>query len=201
MRFTNETLPAIDSAVAQAEQDRPEGRIAAAQVTLIDYQRRAVRAELLPNLEFLGDYGVSGITPTNTDLPTRRAAIQLNVPVFNGGLTRGRIAVAASQQRQSQLELNSTRGQIEEDVRLAFASLHTTAEGVRAADKLLELAQRELEMARDRFRAGVADNLEVISAQTALADARAAQITALAQYNASRLNLAAALGHAQAFRW
>ena len=201
MRFTNETLPAVDSAVAQAEQDRPEGRIAAAQVTLIGYQRRAARAELLPNLEFLGDYGVSGITPTNTDLPTRRAALQLNVPIFNGGLTRGRIAVATSQERQSELELNSTRGQIEEDVRLAFASLHTTAEGVRAADKLLELAQRELEMARDRFRAGVADNLEVISAQTALADARAAQITALAQYNASRLNLAAALGHAQAFRW
>ena len=201
MRFTNETLPAIDSALAQAEQDRPEGRIAAAQVTLIDYQRRAARAELPPNLEFLGDYGVSGITPTKTDLPTRRAAIQLNVPIFNGGLTRGRIAVAASQERQSELELNSTRGQIEEDVRLAFASLHTTAEGVRAANKLLELAQRELEMARDRFRAGVADNLEVISAQTALADARAAQVTALAQYNASRLNLAAALGHAQAFRW
>jgi outer membrane protein TolC len=56
-------------------------------------------------------------------------------------------------------------------------------------------------MARDRFRAGVADNLEVINAQTALAEARAAQVTALAQYNATRLNLAAALGHAQAFRW
>jgi outer membrane protein len=201
LRFSNETLPAIDSAVAQAEQDRPEVRIAAAQVTLTDYKKRAARAELLPNVEFLGDYGVSGITPTNTDLPTRRAAVQLNVPIFNGGLTRGRIAVAASQERQSELELSSTRGQVEEDVRLAFATLRTTAEGVRAADKSVELAQRELEMARDRFRAGVADNLEVTTAQTALAETRAAQVTALAQYNATRLNLAAALGHAQAFRW
>jgi outer membrane protein len=201
LRFSNETLPALESAVAQAEQDRPEVRIAAAQVTLTDYKKRAARAELLPNVEFLGDYGVSGITPTNTDLPTRRAAVQLNVPIFNGGLTRGRIAVAASQERQSELELNSTRGQVEEDVRLAFATLRTTAEGVRAADKSVELAQRELEMARDRFRAGVADNLEVTTAQTALAEARAAQVTALAQYNATRLNLAAALGHAQAFRW
>lgn len=201
LRFSSEALPAIDSALAQAEQDRPEVRIAAAQVRLIDYQRRAARAELLPSLEFLGDYGVSGITPSKSDLPTRRAALQLNIPIFNGGLTQGRIAVAASQQRQSELELSSTRGQIEEDVRLAFATLRTTAEGVRAADKSLELAQRELEMSRDRFRAGVADNLEVVSAQTALAEARAAQVTALAQYNATRLNLAAALGHAQAFRW
>jgi outer membrane protein len=200
-QFTDETLPTIDSAVAQAEQDRPEARIAAAQVTLTGYQRGAVRADLLPNVEFFGDYGVSGNTPAKTDLPTRRLAVQLNVPIFNGGLTQGRIAVAESQKRQSELELNSTRGQIEEDVRLAFAALRTTAEVVRAADKSLALAQRELEMARDRFRAGVADNLEVISAQTALADARAAQVTALAQYNATRLNLAAALGRAQAFRW
>ena len=90
---------------------------------------------------------------------------------------------------------------VEEDVRLAFSALNTVAEAVRAADKSVELAQREMEMARDRFRAGVADNLEVISAQTTLADARAAQVTALAQYNAARLNLAAALGRAQKFRW
>jgi outer membrane protein TolC len=201
LTFTIESLPAIDLAVAQAEKDRPEVRIAAAQVTLNDYERRAARADLLPNVEFLGDYGVSGITPTNTDLPTRRVAAQLNVPIFNGGLTQGRIAVAASRERQSELELNSTRGQVEEDVRLAFSALRTTAEAVRAADKSVELAQRELEMSRDRFRAGVADNLEVISAQTSLADARASQVSALAQYNAARLNLAASLGRAQSFRW
>lgn len=201
LRFTAESLPTLDSAVTQAEQDRPEVRIAAAEVVVSTYERQAARAELLPNLEFLGDYGVSGITPTKTDLPTRRVAVQLNVPIFNGGLTRGRIAVAASQARQRELELSSVRGQVEEDVRLAFAVLHTTAEGVLAANKSLELAQRELEMARDRFQAGVADNLEVVSAQTALSEARSAQVTALAQYNATRLNLAAALGRAQQFRW
>jgi outer membrane protein TolC len=72
---------------------------------------------------------------------------------------------------------------------------------VRAADESVTLAQRELEMARDRFRAGVADNLEVITAQTTLANARVAQVTSLAQHNAARLNLAAALGRAETFRW
>jgi len=201
LSFTIETLPSIDSAVSQAENDRPEVRIAAQQVTINDYEKRAARADQLPDLEFLGDYGVSGITPAKSDLPTRRVAVQVNVPIFNGGLTRGRMEVASSRERQSELELNSTRGQVEEDVRLSFSALRTTAEAVRAADKSVELAQRELQMARDRFRAGVADNLEVISAQTALAEARAAQVIALAQYNAARLNLAASLGRAQTFRW
>jgi outer membrane protein len=201
LRFTTETLPAVEAAVAQAGETRPEIRIAERQLTLLDYERRAVRAELLPSLEFVGDYGISGITPTNTALPTRRAAIQLNVPIFNGGLTRGRIEVATSRERQAELELGSVRGQVEEDVRLAYATLRTTAEQVRAADQTVTLAERELEMARDRFRAGVGDNVEVVTAQTTLSNARDAQVNALAQYNAARLNLAAALGRAEQFRW
>ena len=72
---------------------------------------------------------------------------------------------------------------------------------LRAADLAVTLAERELEMARDRFRAGVGDNIELVTAQTTLANARLDQVAALALYNGARLNLAAALGRAQAFRW
>jgi outer membrane protein TolC len=201
LRFTEEPLPVADLVVAQAGKTRREVRIAEEQIRTSELERKAVRAEYLPSLEFVGDYGVSGITPTNTDLPTRRAAIQLNVPIFNGGLTRGRLAVATSRERQAELELGNVRGQVEEDVRLALSTLRTAAAQVRAADEAVTLAERELEMSRDRFRAGVADNLEVVNAQTSLANARDAQITALALYNAARLNLAAATGRAESFRW
>jgi outer membrane protein TolC len=201
LRFTDEPLPSAETAVSDAAQNRREVRIAEEQVNLSNLERKAVRAELLPSLDFVGDYGVSGITPTDTALPTRRAAIQLNVPLFNGGLTRGRITVSTSREQQAELELGSVRGQVEEEVRLALSGLRTAAAEVRAADESVRLAERELEMARDRFRAGVADNLEVVSAQTSLANARDAQVRALAAYNAARLNLAASLGRAQAFRW
>lgn len=200
LRFTTEAMPSIETALSQAGQNRPEVRIAEAEVTLDNIERRAVRAEQLPSLEFLADYGVSGITPTNKDFPTRRVAVQLNVPIFNGGLTRARIEVAASRQRQVELQLGSIRGQVEEDVRLALATIKTTAAQVSAADQTVTLAERELDMARDRFRAGVGDNVEVVGAQTALSNAREAQVTALAQYNAARLNLASALGRAESFR-
>jgi outer membrane protein len=201
LRFAEETLPAIETAVATAEDNRAEVRVARAEVAVNDYQKRAARAEQLPSLEFLGDYGVSGITPLTSALPTRRYAIQLNVPIFNGGFTRGRIQVASSRESQAELQLASIRGQIEADVRLAYAELRTTAETVRAADLAVTLAERELEMARDRFRAGVGDNIELVTAQAALANARLDQVTALALYNAARLNLASALGRAQTFRW
>src|SRR5260221_9424825 len=103
LSFVIETLPAIETAVAQAEDTRAEVRVAQAQVTEAAYQKRAARAEQLPSLEFMGDYGVSGITPANSDLPTRRAAVQLNVPIFNGGLTRGRIQVARHRPNEAEL--------------------------------------------------------------------------------------------------
>src|SRR5262249_24306873 len=132
-------------------------------------------------------------------LPTRAVAIRLNVPIFNGGATRGRITEAASKERQAELALNDVRTQVEQDVRLAERTLAATADAVRAANQALSLALRELQMARDRFAAGVADNLEVLNAETALADARLSQVAALAQFNSARLNLATALGRAQSY--
>jgi outer membrane protein TolC len=194
-------LPAIETAVSTAEDNRAEVHFAQAEIVVNDYQKRAARAEQLPSLEFLGDYGISGITAVTSALPTRRYALQLNVPIFNGGLTRGRIQVASSRENQAELQLASIRGQVEEDVRLAYAGVRTTAVTVRAADLAVTLAERELEMARDRFRAGVADNIELVTAQVGLANARLEQVTALALYNGARLNLASALGRAQTFRW
>ncbi|MCM3900865.1 MAG: TolC family protein [Pyrinomonadaceae bacterium] len=201
LRFTEEPLPAVETAVAQAGQNRREVQVAEEQIKASQLQRKAVRAEYLPSVELVGDYGVSGITPTNSSLPTRSVAVQVNVPIFNGGLTRGKVTAAASRERQTELELSNVRGQVEEDVRLALTTLRTTAVQVRAADESVVLALRELEMARDRFQAGVADNIEVVTAQTSLASARDAQVTALSQHNAARLNLAAALGRAETFRW
>jgi len=201
LRFSPDALPAIETAIAAAEDTRAEIRAAEAQLTVNQLEARATRAEQLPSLEFVGDYGISGVTPVTSALPTRRYAIQLDVPIFNGGLTRGRMQVANAREREAQLQLDTTRGQVAEDVRLAYAALRTTADTVSAADSAVTLAERELQMAQDRYRAGVGDSIELVTAQTTLANARLDQVTALAAYNGARLNLAAALGRAQNFRW
>lgn len=201
LRFAQENFPSVENAIQTANQNRYEIRISEEQLRRLGLERRAINAENYPSLVFSGDYGVSGNTPTQNDIPTRRVQVQLNVPIFNGGLTRGREAVAASQQRQAELQLGDVRGQVENDVRIALQTLTTTAAQVRAAQDSLNLAQRELQLARDRFAAGVADNIEVVNAQTSLANAQDAVVVALAAYNAARLNLAAALGMTENFRF
>ncbi|HWQ54107.1 MAG TPA: TolC family protein [Bryobacteraceae bacterium] len=70
---------------------------------------------------------------------------------------------------------------------------------MRAAQKSLDLAERELSLARDRFQNGVGDNIEVTNAQTALEDARQELVSSTAQFTVSRLNLMSAMGRAEYF--
>src|SRR5262245_1189412 len=200
MRFAVGHMPTAEIAVIDAKQSRYELQIAAQMLTQRRLERRASVAEQYPSLAFAGDYGSSGVTPWLTNFPTRSVVLQVNVPIFNGGLTRGRIEVAKSQECQAELQLRDTEAQVEEDVRLALVTLTSAAEQVRAAEATFNLAEIELRMARDRFAAGVADNIEVIQAQTSLENGRNGRVTALAVYNTARVNLAAALGRAQSFR-
>jgi outer membrane protein TolC len=201
LKFSADELPSIDAALAIAEQNRVEIHVAQEQVKFQDYNQKAAHAELMPSLDFVADYGVGGSTPVEAALPTRSYGVRLNLPIFNGGLTRGRIAVAKSRKHQAEMQLDDLRAQVEEDVRLAMKTLSTTDAQERAAEQALALAERELKMASDRFAAGVGDNVEVINAQTALANARDARVAALAQYNAARVNLCAALGQIESFHW
>jgi len=200
MRFAVGHTPTAEIAVTDAKQSRYELQIAAHLLKQRRLERRAAVAEQYPSLGFAGNYGSSGITPWLTNLPTRSVAVQVSVPILNGGLTRGRIEVAKSQECQAELQLRDTEAQVEEDVRLALVTLASAAEQVRAAEATFKLAEIELRMARDRFAAGVADNIEVIQAQTSLENGRNERVTALAVYNTARVNLAAALGRAQSFR-
>ncbi len=76
----------------------------------------------------------------------------------------------------------------------AVAQIEAARTEVDAANLGVNFAAESVRQARDRFRAGVANNIEVITAQDGLARANDNQITALYRYNQSRADLARATG-------
>jgi outer membrane protein TolC len=62
------------------------------------------------------------------------------------------------------------------------------------AEKTQKLAQDQLRLAQQRYQNGVADNREVVEAQTQLAVADDNLVEAIYQYNLSRVELARARG-------
>ena len=71
---------------------------------------------------------------------------------------------------------------IEQEIRKAVLDLESTEQQVAVTQQGLDLAQQELRLAEDRFRNGVTDNIEVVTAQDALSSAQDDRITALARH-------------------
>src|SRR6202034_1609410 len=83
---------------------------------------------------------------------------------------------------------------IEVDIRSALLDLKSTADQVAVAQDNLGVATQTLTQARDRFSAGVTDNIEVVQAQDAVANAQEALISSMYANNLAKVALARAVG-------
>lgn len=192
-------LPSVGSALNEAYAARPEVAMARGRIDQGRANLASARGQRLPTVSLNAAYGASGNTPHKNSEGTYSVGAQLNIPIFSGGAVSGQIDTAASQLTQQQIRYRDTREQVEQDVRTSRQTLDTLSSQVRAARANLTLAKDELKRSSDRFKHGVANNLEVVDAQSSLADARNQRINALAEYTRARINLAAALGRAQQF--
>jgi outer membrane protein TolC len=86
---------------------------------------------------------------------------------------------------------------VDQEVRSAFLDLNSAAQQVAVAQSTAGLAQQQLIQARDRFVAGVADTIEVVQAQEAVATATENYIASVFGHNVAKLSLARALGVAE----
>ena len=158
--------------------------------------RRAIVDEALPSVSVNADYGRIGLTPGDAH-GTFTVAGALNVPIFQGGRSRGRLLEAEADLRARKSEAEDLKAGIYYDVRSVFLDLQATDEQLQVATRARELAGQQLTQARDRFGAGVADNIEVVQAQEAVTLAAEQYIGALYGYNVAKALLARGLGVAE----
>lgn len=186
----------VEEALARAYASRADYQSAQAQVRTAEQQRRAASAEYWPTFVASADYGLIGAQPTHVN-GTVDAAASLKIPIFQGGRVHGDIVQADAALVESRERLENLRGQIDQDVRSALLDLQATAEQVEVARSNVDLANQTLEQARDRFAAGVTDNIEVVQAQGSVTSANEAYISSLYSYNVARISLARATGYAE----
>jgi outer membrane protein TolC len=187
----------VEQALAQAYKERPDYVAAQERVKAAEATRAAAFSELLPSVRLTADYGVIGLTPAGA-LKTYTVAGALNIPIFQGGRTQGRVAQADADLRDRRAEAEDLRAQIYYDVRTSFLDLQATGEELQVAARSRDLANEELTQARDRFASGVADNIELVQAQQSVTEAEEQYIDALLGFDVSKAVLARSLGDAEA---
>jgi outer membrane protein TolC len=183
---------ALDAAYAHRE----DYLAAIEQQKAAESMRKAALAERLPTVKFNADFGAIGLSPS-TSLPTFDLLGAVDVPLWNGGRTKGHIAQATADLQRRTNELADLKARVYYDVRSAFLELESTRQQFEAASRGTELAAQQLQQSRDRFAAGVANNIEVVQAQEAVAVATEQSISAQYGFSVAKALLAQSIGNAE----
>ncbi len=187
--------PGIEAAqsIEQAYTTRPEIQALEAREQVIQSQRKAAGDQRLPKLTLSGFWGYQGLS-LPTSIPAYTFQATLDVPLYTGGRIHAEMAKADIELRKVAREREELRNRIALEVKTSVEQLAASRHEVEVANLGVKLAEEEVSQARDRFQAGVANNIEVVSAQDAFARANDNQIAALYRYNQSRAELAHATG-------
>ncbi|MGH9140308.1 MAG: TolC family protein, partial [Vicinamibacterales bacterium] len=175
----------IDDAVALGYKTRPDYKAALERLSAAEATRRSIIGEALPSVRINADYGAIGLTPSDAR-STFAVTGAVSVPIFQGGRTRGRLLEADADIRNRRAEAEDLKAAIYYEVRAAFLDLEATAQQLALAVKTRDLANQQLTQARDRFAAGVANNVEVVQAQDAVAVATEQFIAAQYGYDLAK---------------
>jgi outer membrane protein TolC len=186
----------IEEYLRRAYTSRQDYQAAQAQLRATEFSRRAATAGHYPSLDVNANYGDIGVTPAHSN-GTWQVNGGITIPIFAGGKTHSDVLEADAQWKQARSQLGDLRGRIDYEVRAALLDLNSAAEQVEVARSSVELAEESLTQSRDRFTAGVTDNLEVVQAQESVATAHESYIQSLYAHNLAKVELAYAIGDAE----
>ena len=185
-------LPSPERVVPSALVARADYVSLARQREQLAEQQNAGHARYLPKLSIFGNYGALGRS-VGSSAGTGLIQAQLDIDLFNRDRNGEALEIASRIKRIDDQIADYRRG-IEVEVRQALLNLESASEQVAVAQDGLDLAQRELKLAQDRFQSGVTHKVEVITAQDELARAQENHIVAVSNYVDAKFALARSSG-------
>jgi outer membrane protein len=187
----------VNETLARAWAARPEMRQLSAQRVRAELAARTASDARMPRVSVSGGW-MEQAAMASTAIPVYQYQANLDVPIFTGGRIQAERAEAGIAIRQIGQQEQDLRNRIALEVKTAIARLESARGEVAVANQAVDLSKQEVDQARDRFQAGVVNNIEVISAQDALARANDNQIAALYRFSQARADLAHASGQMEA---
>ncbi|MBY4922230.1 TolC family protein, partial [Burkholderia contaminans] len=195
----------VDRLIDEAKIHHPKLVAARAMLEAARANVDAMRAQGRPTVSLAGSlaqnnpsYQQQPVSLGSPSVSTSRGStigIQVTIPLFEGFASGYRTAQAQAQADAQEADLRDTELQVSLDVWESYQSLQTDTVNVGNSKDLLADAQRALDIARGRYKAGVGTFTELLNAQTALTEAQKQRLVAISKWRTARLKLAASLGN------
>ena len=175
-------IPSFEILVGAALDRRPEIMQAEYLVEIAKRAIRVARGEYFPKLEAVAAYDYSSqsdaFTLSDNISKSWTAGLQISFPLFEGFKTRGDVSERRAQHNQARLSLSQQEDNIKLEVRQAYDQLAQAKKTLDVQGGTIAQATEGLRIANLRYESGVGTQLEVLSAQAALTQARGAHTQA-----------------------
>jgi outer membrane protein len=180
--------PSTDSAgmVAQAFQQRPELAGLRLQRESAYRFERAERDLKLPTVSLTGVGGFIPYVHQLATVPTppeyEGAAVNVEIPIFNGGLFTARREAAHYKAQAADQRVRDLEESIARDVRVALSDSQTAYHQLDVTAELLQQATMALDLAQGRYNLGLSSIVELSQAQLNLTQAEVENLGAKYDY-------------------
>lgn len=201
-------------AQSKASQDRVAQRDLNAWLTLVQDQHPAILAarkqlesakekrtvalsDGMPSIDFTANFFQNGRPNQGLTLVKTQetlAGFTLNIPIFDGFAKAYKVRGAEAEVEQKRAELQEVENQVSMEVVKAYADTSSAIKNIDSAQLLLNSALASLKSIARKYDFGAADILEMLNAQSSLADAQQEQIRCLAELRSAKLKLYASAG-------
>lgn len=181
----------------QAKTQHPSIVAATAQLEAAKKRLAATRSEGLPTLDLAMNQYLNGRPNqgfSGVESQEKMLMLTLNFPLFDGFSRTYKVRGAEAQIEVREAELQDTQNQVLAEVVKAHADAQAALSNLTASQKLITAAQNAVASVQRRYDKGATDILEMLAAQSSLADANQERIRALADWRSSRLRLVANTG-------
>jgi outer membrane protein len=191
---TEEMLQNADQLLAVALDKRAD--LLAAEAALKSQEANVALAsrKFLPTLAYSLNFGETSYSKVGSDHYDFTSTFTLSFPIFSGFSTINTLREARAQKEAAKAQLRQVELNVIEQITTSHSNVKTTFESLKYSDELLKVAQKEYDVALARYKAGTGTILELVSAQSSLADARAQDVLATNQWFTSLVELSYAAG-------
>jgi outer membrane protein TolC len=171
---------AVEDLIAQAQVVRPDLAAARLEAERADVKIKSARSAGLPSLVASADANRSYYQPSTFSKygDSWSVRLGLRIPIFTGFDVKNRVQKAKDDAEVAVAQADSLEQQVILQVWTSYYGLQTATQLVKTSRDLLKSAEQSERVALGRYQEGVGTIIDLLTAQAALADARAQEILA-----------------------
>jgi outer membrane protein len=187
----------IDDWASRAAASTLQAEIQRIAKAIADKELERNRAGHYPTLDAVASYFVNNNQPFGAqplDIRSATIGVELNLPVYQGGLTSSRVRESVANQEKARQDVEFATREATLQSRQAWLNINSGAARVRALEQALVSSEAQLESTRLGLQVGVRTNLDLLDAQQQVLSARRDLAGARYDFLLAGLALKAAVG-------